>query len=189
MDDRLIVELFWQRDDHAIKKISQKYGNYCFAIAYNILHDREDSEECVNDTWLRVWNAIPPQRPAKLQMYLAKITRNISFDRFNSKKAEKRGGGELPFVLDELAECISGKSNVADEYEYKELVSVIRNYVAELPVQEGNVFLRRYFFTDTVAEIAKRYNLTENNVMVILSRVRKKLKCHLEKEELLYGQK
>lgn len=107
MEDSRIVELYWQKNADAIKETNSKYGAYCFAIADNILHNKEDSEECVNDTWLNAWNAMPPQKPTKLQMFLAKITRNLSFNRFNARSAEKRGGGEIVLVLDELAECLA----------------------------------------------------------------------------------
>lgn len=182
MEDSQIVELYWQKNTDAIKETEGKYGAYCFTIANNILHSKEDSEECVNDTWLNAWNAIPPQKPSKLQMFLAKITRNLSLNRFIARTAEKRGSGEIMFVLDELAECLASESDVEDTYEFKELGQCIRLFVRGLPERDGNVFVRRYFFTESVAVIAKRYGLTENNVMVILSRVRKKLKTHLIKE-------
>ena len=182
MEDSRIVELYWQKNADAIKETDSKYGAYCFAIADNILHNKEDSEECVNDTWLNAWNAMPPQKPTKLQMFLAKITRNISFNRFNARSAEKRGGGEIVLVLDELAECLASESDVASEFEARELGRCIRSFVRSLPEREGNVFLRRYFFTDSVAQIARKYGLTENNVMVILSRTRTKLKTYLIKE-------
>ena len=182
MEDSQIVELYWQKNTYAIKETDSKYGAYCFTIADNILHNKEDSEECVNDTWLNAWNAIPPQKPAKLRMFLAKITRNLSFNRFIAQSAEKRGGGEIVLVLDELAECLADESDVESEYAAKELGECIRLFVRALPERDGNVFLRRYFFTEPVAEIARRYGLTENNVMVILSRTRKKLKKHLIKE-------
>ncbi len=187
MNDQQIVDLYWNRDPEAIQETSKKYGAYCFSIANNILHNQEDAEECVNDTWLKTWNAIPPQRPAIFQMFLAKITRNISFDYFLARSAQKRGGGEIHLVLDELAECIPSYSDVASEYECKELGQVIRNYVNSLPIRDRNIFLRRYFFTDSVADIALRYGLSENNVMVILSRIRKKLKYYLQKEGLING--
>ena len=182
MEDSKIVELYWQKNADAIKETDSKYGAYCFAIADNILHNKEDSEECVNDTWLNAWNAMPPHKPTKLQMFLAKITRNLSFNRFNARSAEKRGGGEIVLVLDELAECLAGESDVESEYEARELGQCIRMFVRALPERDGNVFVRRYFFTEPVAKIAKRYGLTDNNVMVILSRTRKKLKTHLIKE-------
>ena len=123
MEDSKIVELYWQKNADAIKETDSKYGAYCFAIADNILRNKEDSEECVNDTWLNAWNAMPPQKPTKLQMFLAKITRNLSFNRFNARSAEKRGGGEIVLVLDELAECLAGESDVESEYEARELAS------------------------------------------------------------------
>ncbi len=185
MEDSQIVELYWRKDADAISETAGKYGAYCFAIADNILHSAEDSEECVNDTWLHAWNAIPPHRPKALRMFLAKITRNLAFDCFNAKKAKKRGGGEIVLVLDELEECLAGGTNVEGAYEDKELGQYIRRFVRELPERDGNVFVRRYFFNEPISEIARRYGLTENNVMVILSRTRKKLKNNLMKEGYL----
>ena len=179
MEDSRIVELYWQRDPDAIRETSSKYGAYCFAIADNILSSREDAEECVNDTWLNTWNAIPPRRPEKLQIFLAKVTRNLSFNRLSTRTAGKRGGGEIDLILDELAECLAGESDVESIYEAKELGQCIRLFARALPERDGNVFVRRYFFTEPASVIAKRYGLTENNVMVILSRTRKKLKAHL----------
>lgn len=182
MEDHQIIELYWQRNADAVAETANKYGAYCFAVAENILHSPEDSEECVNDTWLHTWNAIPPQRPRMLRMFLAKITRNLSFDRFHARNAKKRGGGEIALVLDELAECLGGGADTEAAYEAKELRECIRCFVRSLPEREGNVLVRRYFFAESVADIAKRYGLTENNVTVILSRARKKLKVHLLKE-------
>lgn len=182
MEDSQIIELYWQKNTDAISESANKYGAYCFTIADNILHNAEDSEECVNDTWLHAWNAMPPQRPNVLRMFLAKITRNLSLDRFYARNAEKRGGGELFLVLDELAECLASRASVETAYEGKELAQCIRHFVRELPERDGNVFVRRYFFTEPIAAIADRYGLTENNVMVILTRTRKKLKLELMKE-------
>lgn len=185
MDDSKIVRMFLERDADAITMASKKYGSYCFSISNNILHSREDAEECVNDALLSAWNAIPPQKPTNLQMFLAKITRNLSFDRFKARTAQKRGGGEIYLVLDELAECLASESDVANEYEYREFGRCIRQFVDSLPTRDSNVFLRRYFFNDSITEISVRCNLTENNVMVILSRTRKKLKHYLQKEGLI----
>lgn len=182
MEDSQIIELYWQRNPDAISETARKYGAFCFTIANNILHSTEDSEECVNDTWLRAWNAIPPQRPKVLRQFLAKITRNLSFDRFHAQKAEKRGGGEITLVLDELAECLNGGVDTEAAYEAEELRKSIQGFVRALPERDGNVLVRRYFFVESVADIAKRYSLTESNVMAILSRTRKKLKAHLLKE-------
>lgn len=181
MEDCRIIELYWQRNAEAITETDRKYGSYCSSIAENILHSKEDAEECVNDTWFNAWNAMPPQRPTVLQMFLAKITRNLSINRFNARSAEKRGGGEIALVLDELAECLASQRDVEEEYAAKELGQFIRAFIRALPERDGNVFLRRYFFTEPVAQIARRYGLTDNHVMVILSRTRKKLKAHLIK--------
>lgn len=185
MEDSQIVELYWQKSANAISETANKYGLYCFTIAENILHNTEDSEECVNDTWLGAWNAMPPQRPDVLRVFLAKITRNLAFNRFNARNAEKRGGGEITLVLDELGECLGGGTDTEGIYEAKELRQCIRHFVRSLPERDGNVLVRRCFFAEPVADIAKRYGLSENNVMVILSRTRKKLKTHLLKEGYL----
>ena len=182
MDDNQIIELYWSRNENAIKESNQKYGKYCFRVADNILHNREDAEECINDTWLQAWNAIPPQKPVRLRLFLAKITRNLSFNRFNARTVQKRGGSEIDLVLDELSECIASESDVENEYVAKELGECVRKFVRTLSDQDGNVFIRRYFFTEPVRVIAQSYSLTENNVCVILSRTRKKLKAHLIKE-------
>ncbi|MDE7244399.1 MAG: sigma-70 family RNA polymerase sigma factor [Oscillospiraceae bacterium] len=185
MEDHQIIELYWQKNENAISETAGKYGAYCFTIAQNILHSTEDAEECVNDTWLHAWNAMPPQRPNILRIFLAKITRNLSINRFHAESAEKRGGGEIVLVLDELAECIAGGVDAEAAYESKELEQCIRRFVRALPKRERNMFVRRYFFTEPVAAVAARYGLTENNVQVILSRTRKKLRLVLKKEGYL----
>lgn len=186
MDDREILDLYWQKNETAIRESNQKYGPYCFSIAERILDSREDAEECVNDTWFNVWNAIPPQRPNKFRLFLAKITRNLAFNRFQARSAQKRGGGEIVLVLEELAECLADETDVEGTLEAKDLEACIRRFVRGLSERDGNVFVRRYFFTESVAEIAQRYHLTENNVMVLLSRTRKKLKMQLIKEGFIH---
>lgn len=185
MEDSQIIELYWRKNADAISETANKYGAYCFTIANNILHSAEDSEECVNDTWLHAWNAMPPQRPAVFRIFLAKITRNLSLNRFHARNVEKRGGGEIRLVLDELSECLAGGTDVEAAYEAAELEQCICRFVRSLPERERNVFVRRYFFTEPVAEIAARYGLTANHIMVMLSRARKKLKLTLEKEGFL----
>lgn len=187
MEDSRIIELYWCRNADAIEKTADKYGDYCFSIANNILADRQDAEECVNDTWLHAWNAIPPHKPHNLRLFLARITRNLSFNRYHARSAEKRGGGEIDLVLEELAECIPGGTDVEKQYMAEELAQSIRLFVRNLPQRDANVFVRRCFFTESVAQIAGRYGLSENHVMVILSRTRKKLKAHLEKEGFFGG--
>lgn len=185
MEDVKIVELYWQRNANAISETADKYGAYCFAIANNILHSLEDSEECVNDTWLRAWNAMPPHKPDVLRLFLAKITRNLSFNRYEGRDTKKRGGGELTLVLEELAECLDSGTDVEAGFENSELELCIRHFVRLLPTRERNLFVRRYFFTEPIPEVAERYGLTADHVSVILSRTRKKLKQELEKEGYL----
>ena len=182
MTDSQIIALFWERNEDAIRETDALYGRRLFVVSDKILRAPEDAQECVNDTWLKAWNAMPPQRPTKLQIFLAKITRNLSFNRFNARSAEKRGGGEIILVLDELAECLASETDIASEYEAKELGQCIRSFVRLLSERDGNIFVRRYFFTESISQIARKYGLTENNIMVILSRTRKKLKAHLVKE-------
>lgn len=182
MEDERILELFWHREHEAISETARKYGAYCLSIARNILHSDEDAEECVNDAYLRLWNAIPPQRPASLKLFLARVTRNLAFDRYEARNAEKRGGGELPLVLDELAECLPDESDVEKAFEQEELGRRIRLFVRRLPPPEGDVFVRRYFFAEAPKEIASRYGMTPNHVAVMLNRTRKKLRTHLLKE-------
>lgn len=181
MTDQEIIGLFQSRDQSAIGEVQTKYGAYCFRVADNILKNRQDSEECVNDTWLRAWNAIPPAFPKALRMFLAKITRNLSFNRYQAKRRGKRGGGELETVLEELEECLTDGFCLEEEILARELGECVNRFVRGLPEQSGNVFVRRYFYTETMAEIAERYGLTQNHVGVILSRTRKALRAYLEK--------
>ena len=189
MEDRQIIELYWQRKEAAISESDKKYGNYCFTLSDNILKNHEDAEECVNDTWLRAWNSMPPQRPERLRMFFAKITRNLSFDRYDANTAQKRGGSETTLVLEELSECLASDSDVEAEALDDALGECIRSFVSSLSVRDGNIFVRRYFFTEPVREIAQRYGMSPNHVMVVLSRTRKRLRALLEQEGYIDGQK
>lgn len=182
VEDSQIIELFWKRSESAIQKTEEKYGSYCYMIANQILMDHEDSEECVNDTWFRAWNGIPPQRPKILRQFLAKVTRNLAFDRYRAKKTKKRGEGVIEEVLEELEECTSGHSDVEETILKKELEEKIRYFVQELPNRESDIFIRRYFYVESTEQIAERFFLKESNVLMILSRTRKKLRAYLEKE-------
>lgn len=182
MNDSQIVELYWNKNMNAISASMDKYGSYCFTVAYGILNDTQDSEECVNDTWLRAWNAIPPARPNILKVFFAKITRHLSFDRYKATKAKKRGGGDMPLVLEELAECIASESDVEGLVNANELGRVVNQFVASLTEREQKLFVRRYFFSDSIKAIAERCDMTENSVNVTLSRIRRRLKEHLSKE-------
>lgn len=182
MDDGNIIELFWQRDETAIAEVDEKYGSYCRTIADNILHSHEDAEECVSDTWLRAWQSIPPQRPMRLRLFLAKITRNLAFDRYRQRTAEKRGGGAMEAVLDELAECVADKSDVETEVDGRALRTCISTFLRSLPYRERSLFLRRYFYAEQVNDIAADNDMSANHVSVILRRTRKKLQQYLAKE-------
>ena len=185
MEDMEIIELYWQRDERAVQESDTKYGRLCRSIARRLLESMEDSDECVSDTWLRSWNAIPPQRPDKLKLFFAKITRNLSVDKLKGRLAQKRGGGETELILEELQECVASSGDAEGEYIAKELGQTINTFVRSLPEREANLFIRRYFFGERVEDLAPRYQLTPHNAAVILSRVRQKLKKRLEKEGFL----
>ena len=182
MNDSKIIELYWNRRESAITESNLKYGSYCHSIAFSILQKNTDAEECVTDTWLNAWNSIPPNRPQKLKCFFAKITRNLAIDRWRKTSAEKRGGTETDLLLDELSECITYGDTAEDEYFAKELGTSINNFLGLQKSREANIFVLRYFYAKTVAEIAKSQHLTETNVAVILSRTRQKLRDHLIKE-------
>jgi len=182
MEDHQIIELYELRDERAIEETKSKYGKYCFSIANNILADELDAEECVNDTWLKLWSSIPPERPASLKAFAAKITRNLSFNRYRSKTAEKRGGGETELALSEMEEFLSDTADVTSEFERRELVKTLNRFLYSLAERERNIFISRYFYVDSVADIAKAFSIKESNVLMILSRTRKKLRITLERE-------
>lgn len=179
MDDHAIIRLFWDRDEAAIAETAAKYGSYCHTIAGNILGNGEDAEECVNDTYLRAWQSIPPHSPQVLRTYLGMITRNISFNRYNKLHTKKRGGGQIEAVLEELAEFVSGGSEPEQELDRKELVRAIDEFLAGLPKEKRVMFVCRYWYSDSVADIARRCSVSENNVSVTLNRLRKKLGSYL----------
>ena len=182
MEDEEIVELYFARDERALTETARKYGGYCYHIANGILNSPEDADETVSDTWLRVWNSIPPQKPIFLKLFLAKITRNLAFSRWRSMNAAKRGGGETELALEELAECIPGREMVDDELNVKELGRAIRAFLDTIPEREQDIFLRRYFYAEDTISIALRYGMKNANVLRTLSRTRQKLKNYLTKE-------
>ena len=184
MDDNRIIDLYFARDERAITATDAKYGAYCFAVANNVLGVREDSEECVSDTWLTAWNAIPPERPNVLRVFLARITRNHAFNRYKANRAGKRGGGSLPLVLDELADVVAG-SDVESEVDASALREAVNRFLAELPARERGVFLRRCFYVEDVATVAKRYGMSCGAVQASLFRTRQKLRAFLEREEFI----
>lgn len=179
MEDVKIVQLYWDRNESAITETSNKYGSYCTSIAQNILGNHEDALECVNDTYLNAWNSIPPHRPNMLSTFLGKITRNLSFNKYKHDHARKRGDGQLPAALDELSECVSGKEDVSAEIEYYELVKCIDSFLDSLPLDKRKIFVCRYWYNDSITEIAKQFHMKENAVSMTLARLRKKLKIIL----------
>ena len=182
MEDSKIIDLYWARNEQALTETDLKYGSLCRTIAYNILHNTEDSEECVNDTWLRAWHTMPPQRPSVLQAFLGKITRNLSLDRYKAARAEKRGGGQLPLALAELGDCIPAAGSVEETLEMQEITRALDRFLRSIPERDCCIFLRRYWFVDSTREIAKRYDLAEGTVKSVLHRTRSKLKHWLEQE-------
>ena len=182
MEDEQILDLYFARDERAVAETDRKYGGYCFHLADNILHNAQDAEETVSDTWLRAWNVIPPQRPGVLKLFLAKITRNLAFTRWRNANAQKRGGGEMELVLEELAGCIAAQESVDDRLKGRVLAETIRSFLNTLPERERNIFLRRYFFVEESVQIASRYGMKPAAVLRTLSRTRAKLKTYLQKE-------
>ena len=179
MDDALIVRLYWERNEQAIPATADKYGSYCTSIARNILGSREDAEECVNDTYLNAWNSIPPHRPGVLSAFLGKITRNLSIKRYRHNTADKRGGGQAAVILDEIAEFVSDTDGVEQEIDRRELVKAIDAFLSTLSAEKRGVFLRRYWYFDSISDIASRFGMTENNASVTLNRLRLKLHNYL----------
>lgn len=182
MDDSKIIELYMDRSEQAISETARKYGRYCHYIAYNILHNDEDSEECVNDTYLRTWNSIPPKRPNKLQTFLGKITRNLSLNKYEKQSAEKRGSGQVPLILDELTECIPADRSSETLVEDMVIKETLDRFLDNLSADARKIFVRRYWYMSSVKEIAEEYGLSESKVTVTLFRTRQKLKTVLEKE-------
>ena len=185
MEDSKIIDLYWARKEQALAETDAKYGSYCRTIARNILRNFEDTEECVSDTWLHAWNSMPPQRPGILSAFLGRITRNLSFDRCKYRQADKRGGGTLPLALDELGEYIPSAQRVEYALEQKELAAAIDRFLRTLPEKDCNLFLRRYWYVDSVQSIAARYAIKENTAKSILFRTREKLRRYLAGEGII----
>jgi len=182
MEDRQIVQMYFDRNEDAISQTAVKYGKYCYTIAYNILHDFEDSEECVNDTYLEAWHTIPPQRPQKLTAFLGKITRNLSINVYRRYTAEKRGSGEMELALDELGDCVASLGSTNDRVDEMALVDILNSFLTSLSSQHRKIFMRRYWYVSSIKEIAYEYGITESKVKMALLRSRNKLKTVLEKE-------
>lgn len=184
MDDRRIIELFWQRSEQAIEAAEEKFGAICRGIAWNLLRSEQDAEECLSDTWHTLWETIPPQRPEKLTAYTAGITRNLAMKRLTARNAAKRAC--LTVSFEELNECIPSSQTVEQVMEGRELTRVMEEFLWTLKPEDRNMFLRRYWFFDSIREIAGRFGVSEGKVKTRLYRIRKSLKEYLEKEADIY---
>ena len=182
MEDNEILDLYFARDEQAVVETDRKYGGYCFTLANSIVHNEQDAEETVSDTYMKAWKTIPPRRPNIFKMFLAKITRNLAFSRWRSNTAAKRGGGEMELVLEELNGCIAAPGGVEDRMNAKELALAIRAFLNTLPAREQDIFLRRYFYVEESAVIARRYGMKTTTVQRTLSRTREKLRKYLTQE-------
>lgn len=184
MEDQEIIELFLARSEQAITQLQGKYENRLMQIAWNILNNRFDAEECVNDAYFAAWNAIPPQKPEPLLTYVCHIVRNLSIKRYHANNARKRNS-HYDVALDELGECIQSKATVESEYAVKELAGEINSFLSTLSRENRIMFVRRYWFSDSIADIAKMFNTSSKNISLRLLRVRQRLKKYLEKEGIL----
>lgn len=185
MDDNLIIDLYFARDESAITETDKKYGNYLSAVSYNILSSSEDAKECVNDTYFKAWNAIPPHSPKKLKCFLAKITRNLSLNVVNKKNTFKRGEGRLTEALDELEECIPASRSIEDEIDEKSLSEFLNKFLFSLSKKTRIVFVKKYWYLDSIKDISASTGLAESNIKSILLRTRKKLRKALEQEGIV----
>ena len=185
MEDTAIVDLYWRRSEQAIAESERKYGNYCHSIARRICRSERDAEECVGDTWLAAWNAMPDKRPERLGLFLGCLTRHAAVSRLRAEQSQKRGGAEIELVLDELAEVLPAESDPAREAEARALGEAIKSYVNSLTETERHVFLGRYFYGLPVASIAARCGFTESKTKSLLFRLRGRLRKHLDREGLL----
>lgn len=182
LTDLQIIDLYWARSEEAITATAAEYGGYCTAIAWNILHSREDTEECVSDTWHRAWQSMPPERPNPLRVWLGKITRNLALDRWRACRAEKRGGGQMEVLLSELEGCLPGGEDPEKKAEDREIIDAVNRWLRELPRTARLIFLRRYWYGDSIADIAKAAHMGQGAVKSALFRARNGLKAYLEQE-------
>jgi RNA polymerase sigma-70 factor (ECF subfamily) len=182
MEDSAIIELYWDRDQSAITETAGKYGGFLWGISWNILRSHGDAEECVNDTYLRAWNAIPPNRPTAFRAWLGRIARNLSLDRWSQKRAEKRGGDEMEILLGELDDCVPAPHGTEKHLEDQETAALISAFLRRLPQESRVMFLRRYWYGDSVETIAQKLHCGQGKVKSSLFRTRKALRAYLEKE-------
>ena len=182
MNDAQIVELFLKRSEQAIGEAKSKYENYCHSIAFNVLHNSEDSEECVNDTFLQAWNTIPPQRPNLLGSFLGRITRNIALNKYKHNHAQKRGCGHVNVVLGELEDCLPSTVNTEQIIEDRFIADCLNKFLSEQKGKTRRIFVRRYWYMDSISTISSNFGMSESSVKMLLLRTRNSLKSFLEKE-------
>lgn len=185
MEDERIIDLYWQRRQEAISRTDEKYGRLCTKISLNILSNAQDAEECVSDTYMALWNSIPPQRPTCFQAFAAAIVRNLSLMKLREQYARKRGGGEFYLVLDELKDTIASGDSVEAECERKEFAAAVNQFLCTLSADDRNIFVCRYWFFASIADIALRFKCSQSKVKTSLFRTRQKLRLYLSKEGLL----
>ncbi len=183
MEDNQIIDLYWERSENAIVETDKKYGRYCYSIAAHIVENEEDARECVNDTWLKAWETIPPNRPNRLSTFLGKITRNLALDRYRYHGAGKRNYGRVPLALDELKDCIPERKSYGREVEDLEIEEILNTFLENLTELNRKIFMRRHWYFDSVREIAAGYAISESQVKMSLMRSRNQLKKVLKKEE------
>lgn len=182
LDDSEIIGMLFERDEGALTELSRKYGSYCTSIANNILRNREDSEECVNDTYMKTWESIPPEKPRILSAFLAKITRNLAIDRYRRDHSKKRGGDDMELIFEELEECVSDGSSVEATAERREILAAVNRFLGKLSAKNRIMFVSRYCYCESVHDIAARFGVKENNVSVSLNRTRAQLREYMRKE-------
>lgn len=182
MEDQRIIELLWRRDETALRELDARYGPICLGLANHLLGSGEDAEECWNDALLRLWNAVPPERPTHLRAYLVRLTRGLAIDRLRAARAEKRGGGEFPLLLDELSECVSGGESPEDEALSRAMGEAIGAYLRTRPPRDRALFVGRYVYGEPLETLARRYGMRKNTVSVTLRRCRAGLRDYLEQE-------
>ena len=183
MEDEKIIDLFFERSEQGIRELDNKYGKIFYSLSYNIVNNRQDAEECVNDAYLGAWNAMPPVRPNPLLSYILKIVRNISLNIYWRKKAVKRGG-HYTVALEEIEGCIADQKTVEEEMEVQELAHIIEEFLDTLTVENRVIFMRRYWFADSCRDIAEFMGLSEKNISVRLTRIRGKMRQYLMEREV-----
>ena len=186
LSDEQIVELYWQREEKAISETDTKYGKYLYTIAYNIVHNRSDCEECLNDTYLGTWNSIPPAKPTAFRAFLSRIMRNIAVDKYRKASASKRIPSELVISMEELDECMVCDTSYDEEQAVADLVRVLNDYLRNISDRDSLVFICRYYYSDKISQIARMLNLSERTIQRELARIREELRERLAKEGIYH---